>query len=317
MDRQKMLTIFGIAWVSAALLTWFLYAKTKAPKQEKTIKIVAAARDLQPGARVGKSDVKLITLLEKDAPRVVMSSEAEALGRAVLYPVSANEPMNPARLTAAQGAEGAAAMLENGKRAMSVSFNDASGASGLIQPRSKVDVLFTRTGNALEAMTVTLLEDVEVLSIGRNTVIDNPSANAASGGSTSSVPRTVTQTGSTARTATLIVTPEEAQKLELAKNQGRISLALRNPLDKSRRAESKPSTMEEIEPLLVARSPGANLKGRRLPANLRDKNAWSGLIGDEEAKPKPPPPPPKPEPPKPRVVVDVFRGEKHVQEIFQ
>ncbi len=309
-----MLTIFGIAWLSAALLTWFLYAKTKAPKQEKTIRIVAASRDLQAGARVAKGDVKLITLLEKDAPRTVLTSEAEALGRAVLYPINANEPMNPARLTAAQGAEGAAALLENGKRAVSVSFNDASGASGLIQPRSKVDVLFTRTGNALEAMTVTLLQDVEVLSIGRNTAIDNPSA-APAAGSTGAVPRTVTPTGTTSRTATLVVTPEEAQKIELAKNQGRIALALRNPLDKGRRTDSKPSTMEEIEPLLLTRSSGLNLKRGRLPANLKDKSAWAGLIGDDEPKPKPPPP--KPEPPKPRAVVDVFRGAKHVQEIFQ
>ena len=313
MDRNKILTIFGIAWLSAALLTWFLYAKTQAPKQEKTIKIVAAARDLQAGARVGKGDVKLITLLERDAPRQVLITEAEALGRAVLYPISANEPINPGRLTSAQGSEGAAALLENGKRAMSVSFNDASGAAGLVQPRSKVDVLFTRTGNALEAMTVTLLEDVEVLSIGRVTQIDNSTAGSATPAAAGSVPRSVTPTGTTSRTATLIVTPEEAQKLELAKNQGRISLALRNPLDKSRRAENKPSTMEEIEPLLLTRSSGLNWRRGRLPGNPRN---WNSLAGEEEPKPKPPPAP-KPEPPKPRAVVDVFRGEKHVQEIFQ
>jgi hypothetical protein len=54
--------------------------------------------------------------------------------------------------------------------------------------------------------------------------------------------------------------------------------------------------------------------------SVRDKKAWANLIAeDEEAvKPKEPPKPPEPkEPPKPRITVDVYRGEKHVQEIFQ
>ena len=52
MDRQKILLIFAGAWLSAALLTWFLYASTKAPKVEKTVAIQAAARDMPAGTRL-------------------------------------------------------------------------------------------------------------------------------------------------------------------------------------------------------------------------------------------------------------------------
>ncbi|MFN7921205.1 MAG: Flp pilus assembly protein CpaB [Bryobacteraceae bacterium] len=313
MDRQKMLTIFAAAWVSAALLTWFLYRSTKAPKQEKQVQVVAAARDLPVGTRVAKGDLKLVTLLEKEAPRTAVLKVDDAIGRAVVYPVNAGEPVTASRLTSATSAEGAAAIIEPGKRAASVPFTDASGAAGLIQPRSRVDVLFTRTGNAYEAMTVTVLEDVEVLSIGRTTQVDTQaSGTATKGGAAAAVGNQNPN-----RTATVVVTPEQAQRLELAKNQGRISLVLRNPMDRSVRQEPKAATLEEIEPLLLARS-GQTPRRGRLPGNLKDPTAWANLIGDDpSAAPKPPKPPEKKEPPKPRAVVDVFRGEKHVQEIFQ
>jgi pilus assembly protein CpaB len=310
MDRQKALLMFGVAWISAALLTWFLYAKTKAPKEEKTAKVVAAARDLPPGTRLTKQDVRIITVIEKDRPAGALEAPAEVIGRALVYPVNANEAITAGRLSSVGGAEGAAAIIEPGKRAISVPYTDVAGASGLIEAKSRVDVLFTRTGNAVEAMTVTVLEDIEVLSVGRN--IQATSATSAQKG-------TPAPGGGQNRTVTLIVNPEQAQKIELAKNQGRISLSLRNPTDRGVQQEPAAATMETIDPMLVVRAGGK--RPPRLPGNLKDRKAWANLIGEDYDAPKPPPAPPKPpekkEPPKPRLVVDVFRGEKHVQEIFQ
>lgn len=301
MDRNRILTIFGVAWISAALLTWFLWARTKAPKVEPTTRVVALVKDLPAGSRLRKEDIKVIEMFSRNVPQTALTSPAEALGRALIYPISANEPLTSTRVTSTTGAEGAAAVIQPGKRAMSVSFTDASGAAGLLQPHSRVDVLYTRTGSAVEALTVTVLEDVEVLSIGRALQVD-PAQKAA----TSSTQQ---------RTATLIVTPEEAQRLELAKNQGRISLSLRNPLDRSTQVNRQPAAMEDLDPMLIARS-GA----RRLPKmpQVRDKRAWASLIGEDAEAAKPPSKPPEPkEPPKPRITVDVYRGDKHVQEIFQ
>jgi pilus assembly protein CpaB len=311
MDRQRMLIIFGAAWVSAALLTWFLYARTKAPKEEKTAKIVAAARDLPMGTKIGESDVHVVTVLGRNAPRSALTSTAQAIGRAVVYPISANEPVTSARLSLTSGAEGVAAILPEGTRAVSVTFNDTTGASGLIQPKSRVDVLYTRTGNVYETLTVTLLEDVEVLSVGRQTEIarqDDAKAKKS----------TTTVGSSTAnRTATLVLTPEQVQKLELARNNGRISLSLRNPLDRStidRSIEAqKAAVIEQIEPMILTRS-STNFRKRRVPG-VGDAE-WNDLIGETRTTKKKAEEP-KPEPPKPRAVVDVFRGEKHVQEIFQ
>ncbi len=72
MDRQKVLLIFGAAWFSAALLTWFLYASTKAPRVEKTVAIQAAARDMPAGTLLRKEDLKAVRVGEKDVPKAAI-----------------------------------------------------------------------------------------------------------------------------------------------------------------------------------------------------------------------------------------------------
>jgi len=301
MDRQKVAMIFGVALLAALALTWFLWAKTTAPKKEPELRAVAATRDLPPGTRIAAADVRVVLVKQAALPKGAISDVKSALNRAVLYPVSANEILTNSKLASLSGVEGIPAMIEPGRRAVAVPITETSGVAGLIQPRSRVDVLFTRSGSVAEASTVTILQDVEVLSIGRATT---------AGQTTGQMDPRAAQRSST---ATLLVTPEEARKLELAKNQGRISLALRNPLDRSRLPDGGPVTFEALDPMIFART--ARVR-RGLPPtpdkipNVRDEDAWRQLIGERK-------PEPKKEPPKPKLVVDVYRGDKHVQEIFQ
>ena len=238
MDRQKILLIFGGAWVSAILLTWFLYASTKAPRVEKTVAIQAAAHDMPAGTLLRKEDLKTVRFPEKDVPKAAILDQKLALNRPLLFPVSANEPITLSKIASATGAEGLAATIELGERAISVPISDVSGVSGLIQPRSHVDVLFTRPGSAVEAVTTTLLEDVVVLAIGRTTEGTSSSTTAAATAQAAARPP--------AQSATLLVTPEQARKIELAKNQGKISLSLRNPLDRTAASDHSATTSEAL-----------------------------------------------------------------------
>lgn len=300
MDRQKLFFIFGGALAAATLLTWLLFATTKAPKVDKMVTVIAATHDMSAGQRLKESDVKKVKVVERDLPALAVVDPKNAAGRVLLFPVNQNEVLTAARLASLNGAEGLPATIEPGKRAISVPFTDANGVAGLIQPRAHVDVLFTRPGSLAEAVTTTVLEDVVVLAIGRNTeVTPTPAPTANSTASTAAVLSTSTQ-----RAATLLVTPEQARKLEWAKNQGKLSLTLRNPLDRSLGADTEPTTAYDL-----------SLTGTRRRPNLNDKN-WAHLTGQDEA-PKKPLVVEKKEPPKPRFVVDVFRGDKHVQEIFQ
>jgi Flp pilus assembly protein CpaB len=109
--------------------------------------------------------------------------------------------------------------------------------------------------------------------------------------------------------ATLVMTPEDAQKLELAKNQGKISLSLRNPLDGSAGVDGQPVNADVLDPSLKKKVEMVKMRN-----SAPDQKVMAVL--NERPKPEVVIPPAKPVPPAPRAVVDVFRGDKHVQEVF-
>jgi Flp pilus assembly protein CpaB len=168
--------------------------------------------------------------------------------------------------------------------------------AGLVQPNSRVDVLFTRPGNMTEATTSTILENVKVLSVGKQI----PTG------------QTVDARAPKSPVVTLLLSPSDAQKLELAKNQGKVSLSLRNPLDTTTAAQGAPITSEALDPNINVRMMLAK-KGRvGGKAMLEDPKVWQELTAVKKDEPKK-----KEEPPPPRAVVDVYRGDKHVQELFK
>jgi pilus assembly protein CpaB len=309
MDRQKKLLLFGAAWVSALLLTWFYYANAVAPKQEKTLRVVVAAHDMPIGTLLQKKDLKIVNYPEKDVPKKALFAIQEAENRVVMVPMNTNEPLLQGKLSDTTSVEGVASTIERGYRAVSVQITDVTGVAGLIQPGSHVDVFFTRPGSMAEATTSTILQNVRVISTGRSITAG----------------QAVDPRAPKSPTVTLILTPDDAQKLELAKNQGKIGLSLRNPLDSSQNASNEPLTTEVLDPMISARMARAR-RGRTTNisrANLEDPNVWQELTGekkpvdprklaaDEEARRR------KAETEKPKVVVDVYRGDKHVQESFR
>jgi pilus assembly protein CpaB len=319
MDRQKLLLIFGGAWVSAALLTWILYSTTSSAKQTKLVKVQAASRDLSAGTRLKKSDLRMVQVPEREQPRGVYADEKILLDKTLLFPVSQNEPITQFKLAAMGGIEGVSATIPQGKRAVSVQVTDSTSAAGLILPRSHVDVIFTRTGSMAEALSKVILEDISVLSVGRNTELSATDPKAAAAAAAAGATTNTTAQ----RAVTLLVTPEEAAKLELAKNNGKIGLVLRNPLDSSKINQDQPIYADALDPYLGARkermaklNPGLNPNLQGTFKTVTDDKSWNNLTGqkstpkklkDKEEDPAKPP----------QKVVDVFRGDKHVQEVFE
>jgi pilus assembly protein CpaB len=287
MDRQKKILIFGGAWVSAMLLTWFLYARTVAPQEERKVKLVVAVRDMPLGTLLREKDMKVVNYPERNMPKGAVLAVKDATSKVALAPLYTNEPVLLSKLSGTTTLEGFSAIIPAGYRAVSVQITDASGVAGLILPNSRVDVLFTRNGTLAEASTSTILQDVRVISTGKLLPAgQTPDPRAPK-----------------SPTVTLVLTPEDAQKLELAKNQGRISLSLRNPLDSSQARDAGPVTADALDPGLSERVAAARRNVRGGPRPFADI-------------PRDPPKKKEPEKP-PRVVVDVYRGDKHVQELFR
>jgi len=216
MQRHRVLLAFGIAWLSALLLSWWVYKRTTAPPSRDLVYVVAASQDLPVGRRIQAGDLKLIALDRKDQPKGAFLKTADIVDRSVVVPMAASELVLNGKLAGKGSGEGLSALIEPGTRAISVQVNEISGVSGFIQPGTRVDVLFTRIFSSGDAATTTLLQNVKVIAYGRQL---DPGAKVD--------PRDTSRP----TVATLLVTQEQGEKLVLAGQRGRIQLALRNGLD--------------------------------------------------------------------------------------
>src|SRR5882762_5268849 len=216
MKRHRVLLAFGIAWLSALLLSWWVYKRTTAPPSRDLVYVVAASQDLPVGRRIQAGDLKLIALDRKDQPKGAFLKTSDIVDRSVVVPMAASELVLNGKIAGKGSGEGLSALIEPGTRAISVQVNEISGVSGFIQPGTRVDVLFTRSFCSGDAYLTTLLDNMKVIAYGRQL---DPGAKVD--------PRDTSRP----TVATLLVTQEQAEKLVLAGQRGRIQLALRNGLD--------------------------------------------------------------------------------------
>jgi pilus assembly protein CpaB len=195
------------------------------------VSVVMAAADI-PRGRFVKEDM----LTTKDYPKAMVPSGAitnkeEAIDRTVFMPLLAGEPILEAKLASKKAGRGLAPLIPSGMRACTIQASLASGVAGLILPGNRVDVLLSMTnaGNANDTTgggsTTTLLQNAEILAVDQQ--MDAP-ADAKADAKLQSV--------------TLLVTPDQAARLELGQEKGRLHLTLRNPND-DKEAATKPATL--------------------------------------------------------------------------
>ena len=286
MQRHRVLVAFGIAWLSALLLSWWVYQKSTAPVSRDLVSVVAAANDLPIGKRIQPNDLKLIALDRKDLPKGAFLKIPDVVDRAVSVPVAASELILSGKIVGKGSGEGLTALIEPGTRAISVQVNEISGVSGFIQPGTRVDVVFTRVFSNGDAATTTILQNVKVIAYGRQL---DPGA------------RVDPRDTSRPTVATLLVSQDGAEKLALAVQRGKIQLVLRNVLDDEITEPSGPVQsvdlgIEEPRKPRPAAPPVATPVAPSLPA--------SGLT--KAGKPE-----------NDAHVVRIFRGEKLTEETLK
>jgi pilus assembly protein CpaB len=197
-------------------------------EETRQIYVVAAARDIPSGWRLAPGDLgKRLVPKMNVGERAVMPDRVQMLyGRKVLFNVKAKDPILWSDVEGGGlGGIGLAPMVKPGLRAISLNIGGAQSVSGMVEPNDRVDVLGTflfpskTVAGEMEAVTLTVLQNVTVLATGQKLAKDSlgPGARRGSGGYS---------------TVTLEVTPSEAELLVFAEqSKGRLSLSLRNPSD--------------------------------------------------------------------------------------
>jgi pilus assembly protein CpaB len=232
--------------------------------------VVVAASDLALGAELTANDVRVIEWPASAVPAEAISDPKEVVGRGLIMPVIQYEPILPLKLASKEAGAGLPPIIPPGLRAVSVRVNEVIGVAGYVVPGTRVDVLTTiNPGQNQQTMTSkVILTDVQVLAAGtklETTEKDKP------------VPVSV---------VTLLVNPDEAERLTLASSEGKIQLALRNPLDRSAPATRgvRPAVLLGSEPATrVVPSPRAAATVARAVSSEAPQATVEIIRGDKRA----------------------------------
>lgn len=190
-----------------------LQARSYSPG-EPGVDVVIAANDIQVGARIEDHDIRLAKYPVSALPAGTPTKRSQVLGRGVILPISRGEFILPSKLAAENAGAGLPSLIPPGMRAVSVRVNDVVSVGGFVGPGTRVDVLLTGAPNGTtEEQTTTVLQNVAVIAAGSK-------LDRSASGDAQNVP-----------VMTLLVSPDDAERLTLASSEGRIQLALRNPLD--------------------------------------------------------------------------------------
>ena len=190
----------------------------------------------------------------------------------MVLPIAKGEFVLTSKLAGENAGSGLPSLIPPGMRAVSVRVNDTTSVSGFVLPGTRVDVLLT--GNpqgSNEQQTTTVLENVAVIATGQR--LERNSAGEAQ----------------SAPVVTLLVSPDDAERLTLASSQGHIQLALRNPLDTKQEdvAAVKSNSLykdgSEPAPAAAPRSRPKHV-AVQAPPSMPDRLHGRGLQGRQEGR---------------------------------
>ncbi len=280
MARVRIYLVFALALAAGLGLAFgtYRYMQNTPVKTVSlpTTPVVVAAADLELGAELRADDLRVIQWPANSVPQGVFNNPTDLVGRGLVAPVIQNEPILPPKLAPVGAGAGLPPAIPAGMRAVSVRVNDVIGVAGYVLPGTRVDVVATATPtkNQEDVTSKVVLTNVKVLAAG--TKIEDTDKGKP-------IPVNV---------VTLLVTPAESERLTLASTEGKIQLALRNPLD-----DSAPAT-PGVRPAVLLSSMS---RPAPQPVSATAKAA--------------PAPAPQPEPELPSV--EIIRGDKRAREVVR
>jgi pilus assembly protein CpaB len=285
--RSRIFAVLAIAILAGGGLAYGTYnfmqsqpVKTMtAPGQP----VVVASADLQLGAELKKEDLQVVSFPAGQVPAGTFAKPSDVIGRGLIVPVVKNEPILNAKLASKEAGSGLPPVIPEGMRAVSVRVNEVVGVAGYVLPGNRVDVLATASPSEAHSDTTTkvILSNVQVLTAGTRMEQDQDN----------NKPMQVT-------VVTLLVNPEQSERLALASTEGKIQLALRNPLD-----QGNPETpgIKTAGLMGAVRAPKPEREASSRPARPRTAQPVT------QTAPAPAPLP----------TVEIIRGDKRATEVIK
>jgi pilus assembly protein CpaB len=268
MKAKRLLMALLFAVLVSGLFTFWLSrrvakaARVDVPKKQL---YVASGKTLDAGEQLKAGSLQLVEWPAATPLTGGFSKIDEVAGRIVLYPLPKGEPILERQLAAAGAGAGLTAKIPSGMRAISVRSDEVVGVAGFLLPGTHVDVLMTyHSVTAPEPQTLTALQDVVVLAAGQQI---QPQADGK--------PISV-------NVVTLLLKPEDAEKLVLATSLGGIYFVLRNGADEEQ-ALSPPVGLTQLAGApAMAPAPGAETPVNKLLHPKPRQYEVETILGDKQ-----------------------------------
>jgi len=211
--------------VAAFLARSWLQSHSQRADSDQTASVVVANQALAFGAPIGANDVREIAWPAKSMPQGAFANFGDLVKdgrRIVISPFVRDEPIIASKVSAPNQRASLSTMIERGKRAVTVAVDDVRGVAGFIFPGDFVDVVLTRTNNnsGPQDFAEVILQHVKVLAIDQMA------------GERQERP-------TVAKAVTVEVSPEQALRILLATNIGKLSLILRQPAEMAMAPDAK------------------------------------------------------------------------------
>lgn len=218
MRNARTLAVLGIALL-AGLAAVMVASKWLSDQSASGVaRVAVAATEISLGQRISPELVKLVDWPSGSVPPGAVDDPSKLTGRVVRNGLQPGEPILEAKL-APQGTQGGlSAVIGEGRRAITVRVNDVIGVAGFALPGNYVDIIVNtqkdsdRNSNRDQNISKIVLERILVLAVAQEVNRDETK------------PKVV-------NAVTLEVTPEQAEKIDLARSVGSLSLVLRNQID--------------------------------------------------------------------------------------
>ena len=295
MKNTRTLVVLAIAIVSGLIAVMLASKWLNRQSATGVAHVAVAATEISLGQRIAPEMIKIVDWPTSSVPTGAIDDPNKLQGRVVRSALQRGEPILEAKLAPVGTQGGLSAVIGEGRRAITVRVNDVIGVAGFALPGNYVDIIVNtqkdseRNSGKDQAISKIVLEHILVLAVAQEASRDETK------------PRVV-------NAVTLEVTPEEAEKIDLARSVGNLSLVLRNQVDPAAAttAGATKATLLDLKEMARAEekkaaATPARSAPKKVAAKARDatmKTAQSdstrqaeGGSGTATATPTPTPPP--------------------------
>jgi pilus assembly protein CpaB len=275
--------IFGL--LAAVSVSRYLSSAQAVTKDLHRIAVAKVA--IPVGTKIIPEQLMMVQFPKESTPDGTFEAMEKVTDRVAVVNIGAREPITESRLAPQGSTAGLSAIIPEGYRAMTVRVDDVVGISGYIMPDTLVDVVVVirPDDSAQGPISKIVLQNIKVLANGQN--IDKPENQ---------------RDANSVKVATLLVTPEQAEKLALASTEGKLQLVMRNSVDQG----DEQTTGVNKRSLLG----GEHASPQPEPGSLKSEQPKPVAKPAPMPRPKPQPEAKPATPPAPRAQVEMIEGVK-------